>query len=402
MRTHTALHILCGVMWNEHGVAVTGGDMQPLSARMDFELPSFPEGFAADLERRLNEEVAAARPIEVSFIPRNEAVLDDALIRTKVSLVPETVAEVRIVDIVGLDKQADGGTHVDSTDQVGRIRVVKTENKGKGFRRVRLAIEDAAMGDLATLRADLAALERVVVAFSGGADSAFLAFVANDVLGHGALAVTAVSPSLPASERDACAALAEEWGMRWQEVETDEMERAAYVANGTDRCWHCKDALDGRPRAARRRERHDCRPRREPRRPRRPSTGSGGGQQTEAPASRSSTPASPRPTSGPVSKELGLRTWDKPAAACLSSRLPHGTPVTVAALGTVQRAEAAVRALGLRQVRVRHHGELARVEVGVDELDDRVRQPLGDRRRLPQRRATAGSRWISTATGRGH
>jgi misacylated tRNA(Ala) deacylase len=142
MRTHTALHVLCGVIWNEWGVPVTGGNMEPLSARMDFELDPTPEGFGARVEELVAAEVAADRPIEVTFVPRAEAVLDEALIRTKVSLVPESVPEIRVVDIVGLDKQADGGTHVRSTGEVGRVRVVKTESKGKGNKRVRIAIED--------------------------------------------------------------------------------------------------------------------------------------------------------------------------------------------------------------------------------------------------------------------
>jgi misacylated tRNA(Ala) deacylase len=143
MRTHTALHVLCGVIWNEWGVPVTGGNMEPLTARMDFELDPTPEGFGARAESLMAAEIAANRPIEVSFIPRSEAVLDEALIRTKVSLVPESVAEIRVVDIVGLDKQADGGTHVRSTGDVGRVRVVKTESKGKGNKRIRIAVEDA-------------------------------------------------------------------------------------------------------------------------------------------------------------------------------------------------------------------------------------------------------------------
>jgi misacylated tRNA(Ala) deacylase len=142
MRTHTALHVLCGVIWNEWGVPVTGGNMEPLTARMDFELSPTPEGFGARVEELVAAEVAADRPIEVSFIPRSEAVLDEALIRTKVSLVPESVAEVRVVDIVGLDKQADGGTHVRSTAEVGGVRVVKTESKGKGNKRVRIEVTD--------------------------------------------------------------------------------------------------------------------------------------------------------------------------------------------------------------------------------------------------------------------
>ena len=142
MRTHTALHVLCGVIWNEWGVPVTGGNMEPLAARMDFELDPTPEGFGARVEELVAAEIAADRPIEVSFISRSAAVLDEALIRTKVSLVPESVAEIRVVDIVGLDKQADGGTHVRSTGEVGRVRVVKTESKGKGNKRVRIAVED--------------------------------------------------------------------------------------------------------------------------------------------------------------------------------------------------------------------------------------------------------------------
>ncbi len=142
MRTHTALHVLCGVIWNEWGVPVTGGNMEPLSARMDFELDPTPEGFGARVEELVAAEIAADRPIEVSTIPRGEAVLDDALIRTKVSLVPESVANIRVVDIVGLDKQADGGTHVRSTGEVGGVRVVKTESKGKGNKRVRIEVVD--------------------------------------------------------------------------------------------------------------------------------------------------------------------------------------------------------------------------------------------------------------------
>ncbi|MGO9657378.1 MAG: alanyl-tRNA editing protein [Acidimicrobiales bacterium] len=143
MRTHTALHVLCGVIWNEWGKAVTGGNMEPLSARMDFEFDPLPEGFGAKVEELVNAELRAARPIEVSFLPRGTAVMDEDLIRTKVSLVPESVNEIRVVDIVGLDKQADGGTHVRSTAEVGRIRVVKTESKGKANKRIRLEVVDS-------------------------------------------------------------------------------------------------------------------------------------------------------------------------------------------------------------------------------------------------------------------
>ena len=143
MRTHSALHVLCGVIWNEWRVPVTGGNMEPLSARMDFEFDPLPEGFGPRVEQLVNDELVADRPIEVSFLPRSTAVMDEDLIRTKVNLVPTHIPEVRVVDIVGLDKQADGGTHVRSTGEVGRIRVTKTESKGKGNKRIRLEIVDA-------------------------------------------------------------------------------------------------------------------------------------------------------------------------------------------------------------------------------------------------------------------
>ena len=142
MRTHTAMHILCGVMWRDWRRVVTGGNMDALSGRMDFEVDQLPEGFAAEVEALCNVEIAADRPIEVSFIARDDAVLDRDLIRTKVNLVPDSVTEIRIVDIVGLDRQADGGTHVSSTGQVGRLEVVKTESKGKGFKRIRFVLHD--------------------------------------------------------------------------------------------------------------------------------------------------------------------------------------------------------------------------------------------------------------------
>jgi len=142
MRTHTALHILCGVIWNEWGVSVTGGNMEPLKARMDFEFDPLPDGFAGRITDLVNAEIDADRPIEVSFLPRSEALADDDLIRTKVNLIPEFVTEIRVVDIVGLDKQADGGTHVASTKEVGTFTVTKTESKGKGNKRVRIELGD--------------------------------------------------------------------------------------------------------------------------------------------------------------------------------------------------------------------------------------------------------------------
>ena len=141
MRTHTALHILCGVIWNEYAKAVTGGNMEPLAARMDFEFDPLPEGFAATIEKRVNEEIRRDRAVVVSFLRPDEVLADEDLIRTKTNLVPEHVREVRVVDIVGLDRQADGGTHVRSTAEVGRVRVVKTESKGKGNKRVRSVVE---------------------------------------------------------------------------------------------------------------------------------------------------------------------------------------------------------------------------------------------------------------------
>lgn len=142
MRTHSALHVLCGVIWHAWEKSVTGGNMEPLRARMDFEFDPLPEGFRSTIEERVNEEIARDRPIEVEFLPRDAAVLDEQLIRTKVNLVPETVPEIRVIDIVGLDRQADGGTHVASTGEIGAFRVVKTESKGKGNKRVRVEVTD--------------------------------------------------------------------------------------------------------------------------------------------------------------------------------------------------------------------------------------------------------------------
>lgn len=146
MRTHTALHVLCGVIFKEWGVPVTGGNMEPLAARMDFELDPTPEGFGSRVEELVNAEVQADRPIEVSFLRKSEASRDPALIRTKISLVPEGVSEIRVVDIVGLDRQADGGLHVRSTAEVGGVKIVKTESKGKGNKRVRIEVVDSPPG----------------------------------------------------------------------------------------------------------------------------------------------------------------------------------------------------------------------------------------------------------------
>ncbi|MFI0481805.1 alanyl-tRNA editing protein [Actinomadura sp. 9N215] len=142
MRTHSGLHLLCGVVFRDYGCLVTGGNMEPLTARMDFDLREVPPGFKEAVEDACNAEVEADRRIDVRTLPRDEAFEIPDIIRTATNLVPADVRDVRIVDIVGLDTQADGGTHVASTKQVGRIRVVKVENKGRGFRRLRIKIED--------------------------------------------------------------------------------------------------------------------------------------------------------------------------------------------------------------------------------------------------------------------
>jgi misacylated tRNA(Ala) deacylase len=140
MRTHSGLHVLCGVVFRDFGSLVTGGNMEPYTARMDFDLPEVPPGFKETVESACNKEIAAGRRIDVRVLPRAEAFAIADIIRTATNLIPPDVPEVRIIDIVGLDQQADGGTHVATTSQIGRIEVVKIENKGRGFRRLRIRI----------------------------------------------------------------------------------------------------------------------------------------------------------------------------------------------------------------------------------------------------------------------
>ena len=222
------------------------------------------------------------------------------------------------------------------------------------------------------LRRSLQDLGRVVVAFSGGADSAFLARVAHDTLGADRVhVVTAVSPSLAGDERDDAAALADEWGLRWSEVETREMADAAYRVNDPDRCGRCKDALmDVLVPIARSEaatvvlgvnvdDLTDHRP----------------GQTVAAERGASFPMVEAGLTKADVrhhSREMGLRTADKPAAACLASRVPYGSEVTVAVLTAVDRAEAALRRLGFDDLRVRHLDDTARIEVPIDRLPDVV------------------------------
>ncbi len=142
MRTHTALHILCGVVWRDYGALVTGGNMQPGEARMDFELERMSADFAEEVEAKINEEVAAARAVLVANLAREEAEAIPDLIRTKINLLPANIREVRTIDIQGLDVQADGGTHVNNTTEVGRIRVTGHESKGRINKRLRIALED--------------------------------------------------------------------------------------------------------------------------------------------------------------------------------------------------------------------------------------------------------------------
>ena len=142
MRTHSALHILCGVVWRDYGARVTGGDMKPGEGRMDFEFESFSAEFVDELEAKVNAEVEKHREIRINHLSREEADQEPDLIRTKVNLLPSDIQEIRTIDIDGLDLQADGGTHVANTQEVGTIQVVGHESKGRINKRIRIALED--------------------------------------------------------------------------------------------------------------------------------------------------------------------------------------------------------------------------------------------------------------------
>jgi misacylated tRNA(Ala) deacylase len=143
MRTHTALHVLSAVIWRDFGAKVTGGNMEPGKARMDFELDGITVELGREVEERVNSELASAHPVTVRFVPRAEALGDSDLVRTKVSLIPEQVDPIRVISIGTIDKQADGGTHVANTTEVGTVRVTKTESKGAGNKRMRIEVAQA-------------------------------------------------------------------------------------------------------------------------------------------------------------------------------------------------------------------------------------------------------------------
>ena len=142
MRTHTAMHILCGVVWRDYGASVTGGNMEPGQSRMDFEFASLSRELISEIEAKCNAEIAAARPVRAAILPREEAFAIPDLIRTKINLLPAGISEVRTIELVGLDLQADGGTHVRNTAEVGVMRIVDYKSKGKINKRIYIGLED--------------------------------------------------------------------------------------------------------------------------------------------------------------------------------------------------------------------------------------------------------------------
>lgn len=234
------------------------------------------------------------------------------------------------------------------------------------------AADAAVSGPLTALRALLGEAAPVVVAFSGGVDSSLLAWVANDELGpKRAHAVTAVSPSLAQTEWGEARRLAESWGLRHSEVETLEMQSAAYRANDALRCAHCKDALMDAlaPLAAAEGATVTLGVNLDDLGDHRPGVDASAGRGARFPLVEA---GFTKQAVRAAARALGLEVWDKPAAPCLASRLPYGTPVSAPVLRTVGRAEAALGRLGFEELRVRHYGDLARIEVPADRLGDVV------------------------------
>jgi misacylated tRNA(Ala) deacylase len=142
MRTHTSLHILCGLVWRDYGAQVTGGNMEPLKARMDFEFETMRQELVREIEEKVNAEAQKEREVRVKILPREEAFQIPDLIRTKINLLPEGITQVRTVEIVGFDLQADGGTHVANTGEIGRVRVVDYKSKGRINKRIHIELDE--------------------------------------------------------------------------------------------------------------------------------------------------------------------------------------------------------------------------------------------------------------------